>query len=85
MNTYGINSIACVQVYIVSDMLTETTQEFELYVSSITAIVDGVIELYNVMKPTKNATVTVDQSDDGECSMPLHFFPSFLHGFQIFT
>ena len=85
MNTYGINSIACVQVYIVSDMLTETTQEFELYVSSITAIVDGVIELYNVMKPTKNATVTVDQSDDGECSMPLRFFPSFLHDFQIFT
>ena len=75
MNTYGINSIACVQVHIVSDMLTEATQEFELYVFSNTAMVNGVIvELSNIMKPTRNATVTVDQNGDGEFSMPLHFF-----------
>ena len=62
-----VNVIQCQNVSITQDNLLEANENFNIFVSDVTANMDGadVSITDNVLLPTANATLTVSSSDNG--------------------
>ena len=63
-----VNIIQCQSVSITQDNLLEASENFNIFVSDVTANVGGVPDVSitdNVLLPTTNATLTVPSSDTG--------------------
>ena len=63
-----VNIIQCQSVSVIHDNLLEASENFNIFVSDVTADVGGVPDVSitdNVLLPTANATLTVPSSDTG--------------------
>ena len=63
-----VNVIRCQSVSVTQDNLLEASENFNIFVSDVTANVDRVPDVSitdNVLLPTTNATLTVPSSDTG--------------------
>ena len=63
-----VNVIRCRMVSVIQDNLLEASENFNIFVSDVTANVGGVPDVSitdNVLLPTANATLTVPSSDTG--------------------
>ena len=63
-----VNVIRCQNVSVTQDNLLEASENFNIFVSDVTANVGGVVDTSvtdNVLLPTTNATLTVPSSDTG--------------------
>ena len=63
-----VNVIQCKEASVIQDNLLEASENFNIFVSDVTANVGGVPDVSitdNVLLPTTNATLTVPSSDTG--------------------
>ena len=63
-----VNVIRCQMVSVIQDNLLEASENFNIFVSDVTANVGGVPDVSktdNVLLPTANATLIVPSSDTG--------------------